>query len=535
MSNSLITGDTGSGKSTTVLLEILQRPYKKIAYISTRTKELYQKFQFLSKHRQPQRDYIYLHTEGVMPLCDYDSDKKPIREREMHLFTVEKFLLWYAYQNLFNKDSPVIMDAIVLDEIDRITDNSKYELLLSILSYQQTHLQLPTDIFAISAVIDKKSRSYLKRILNIPGELVPQKKLNLDAARVIHKLPFRNRKIRSTVIPRYSGLYSNIVDICITKAYANHRDRHQTLILFPSKRQLAKMTTNPLFYTHYNYDYDAIKGQFKNPILRQALRQGIGIVYAGLNDRETNLIIDLFQEGKLKLILCTNVIESGIDIRCDAMIVVETPQIQWKTGQWINFIGRVGRHSGKGEFYAIVDKKKYSAGWTVEREIEKGVRISSSLHSDDILPFMEIYPELHAHTLHHIEKKKVVLLANAETKRIALECAKNSIPFRLVKRGKRILNNYLKSPNEESLLKSLKHLTRIKNWDWSSMYLNEKKLLCYHLQFLHDAYPDNVKSQNCLNQFLGSHVLRLNDKDYKTLLEADKRFNYYTLRRLRLL
>ena len=57
--NQLITGETGSGKSTSCIKHILEEEdHQCVFYVSTRTKDLAQKTKVFQRSRTPERDMV---------------------------------------------------------------------------------------------------------------------------------------------------------------------------------------------------------------------------------------------------------------------------------------------------------------------------------------------------------------------------------------------------------------------------------------------------------------------------------------------
>lgn len=102
--------------------------------------------------------------------------------------------------------------------------------------------------------------------------------------------------------------------------------------------------------------YAEIKdGEFKN--------YRVGLIHGQMKPKEKDLVMRDFKDGKIQLLVCTTVIEVGIDVPNAAIMVIENAE-RFGLSQLHQLRGRIGRGSYKSTCIFISDYKK---GVTAER------------------------------------------------------------------------------------------------------------------------------------------------------------------------
>ena len=375
----------------------------------------------------------------------------------------------------------------------------------------------------------------MKSVLGIIEDTISSKDYDPDA-KDFHKLPFLTRKI---VTENYeaSPTTKKTIERIGEQYTIRHRNKDQTIILLPSKKEIEAIHRNDYFKTKFSYNINQVEALIKDERILPGLRKGIGIIHAGINWKDTNLILDLFENKQLKLVVTTNVIESGIDIKCDAMFVAENDRIQWDNGQWINFIGRVGRMDGKGTFHAYLHRTKVKDGIGIRTMVQKQFELKSTLNPEDIVPYALLFPEIHKQTIWYLEHGKDILRTENKTiLRIARACLMYLLPFSATVKKLGRLSSFLDNPNIDTLndaLKLLLEIDRIKRW--TELSPGMKRQVCYYLQFIHDVFHDWEDITPILDLYLGQYHLQLNKKSFKKFQGLEERYVYFTLAREKLL
>ena len=81
--------------------------------------------------------------------------------------------------------------------------------------------------------------------------------------------------------------------------------------------------------------------------------QEIGIVHASLNKKTIDKQIDAFRNKEINVLICTTIVEMGLDIPEANTIIINNAQ-NFGLSQLHQLRGRIGRSSRQGYCYALI-------------------------------------------------------------------------------------------------------------------------------------------------------------------------------------
>ena len=386
-----ILGDTASGKTTGVLKYFMEeKAVKNIFYITTRKADLSEKKIFISENM---RNYgIYFHDK---PNSIEKTNIGGSIVNTIHLMTVEKVLFYLISQLKVRKTKYPILeesgstftppDLFVLDEIDSLSENSNYEVLTALINQNFPAIK----VVYISAVVNEEYvKTKLKDFLKLEH---PEKDC--------YSIEKKEKKILRKFIPMGSNLKEELIKYL--KIYAqNQRRFRQTIFIIPSIKRITELPTLDEITTlpGFNKNLGKLSNDLKEKTLetddisdwkdtaskelKKALNYNFAIMYSGTNSTDRNIILKLFNMGKIQLLISTNVIERGINVRANSLFLFETKYVTWTDRQIINFFGRVNREKSfdsdiPGNFFfisnhrpmydfSIIDKRNLSITSSLE-------------------------------------------------------------------------------------------------------------------------------------------------------------------------
>ncbi|MFH7836020.1 MAG: helicase-related protein [Candidatus Aenigmatarchaeota archaeon] len=412
-----ILGDTASGKSTGTLRYFLGIKKPKIVYyVTTRKADLTEKKNFILENFKDYEIYFHDKPNSIDRINSGGKEDKP----RIHLMTIEKALFYFMSQeNLFknlsieeltetrfeifngsaNIDQP---ELFILDEIDSMSENSNYELLAGYINLRYPNVKT----IYISAVVNEEYvKTKLKDFLRLshPDEDV----LSIE-------------KIEKKIQTHFSYMTSPLKDEVLKylKLYSENKERfRQTIFIIPSINNLKgilkenELLQMPGFLKSNEKlteeiektpELKDISNSFANlsTDLKTTLKHNFAIMYSSTTEEDRNVILRLFNAGKINLIASTNVIERGINVNANTLFLFETKQVHWTDRQLLNFYGRINRsiESNKlpGHFFFISNfRKKYSFSIFERRNL----KIESILDAPKAALFCSFVPELENYLL----------------------------------------------------------------------------------------------------------------------------------------
>lgn len=348
-----ILGDTASGKTTGTLKYFMEeKDTPLIYYITTRKADLSEKKIFLT---ETMKNYaIFFHDK---PNSVEKTNVGGARKNIIHLMTIEKALYLIIsqleikkrkYDYLENRENFVPPDLFVLDEIDSMSENSNYELLTAIINRY-----FPSSkVVYISAVVNEE---YVKTKL---ANFLQLKNPNKDC----YSIEKRKKRIVREFKPMNGTLKDEILKYL--KIYSQNRSRfRQTIFIIPSIRtiteipNISEITNLPGFKKNMEKFSNDISNeaeensdlmnwkQYSSKDVKDSLKYNFGIMYSATNSNDREILLKLFNMGKIQLLIATNVIERGINVNANSLFLFETKFVKWTDRQIINFFGRVNRET----------------------------------------------------------------------------------------------------------------------------------------------------------------------------------------------
>lgn len=392
-----ILGDTASGKSTGTLNYFLSnKNYYKIFYITTRKADLSEKREYILEnfkshtvvfHDKPNNTDV-----SIGQTIEGEKTKYTI-----HLMSVEK-ALFFMTANLSNDNEVNNMpDLFILDEIDSITENQNYEILTALINGYFPH----TKTIYISAVVDiKYIKTKLARFFMFDNPELS-----------CYDMGKNNKKIATYFYEMKESLQKELDRYLVM--YANNKWRYgPAIFIVPSIPKIENLVSNKKMMNIGLFSENkTISSEIKNiekslianknapieTIVKQALSHNFGIIYSKIQQSGRATVLNLFNSGKLPIIIATNAIERGINLRTKTLFLFETKTIKWTNQQIINFYGRINRErinkneKDTGYFFFISSIRKSYDFSIIEKRNQE---ITSCLNPRRAFMFLTVFDQL---------------------------------------------------------------------------------------------------------------------------------------------
>ncbi|CAN0114677.1 unnamed protein product, partial [Heterosigma akashiwo] len=146
------------------------------------------------------------------------------------------------------------------------------------------------------------------------------------------------------------------------QAIQQHSPRKPALVFVASRRQ-TRLTALDLIsfcaaedrpdqWLHMPPDEaEAVAATCKDQALRHTLVFGVGIHHAGLDEHDRTVVEELFEAGKLQVLVCTSTLAWGVNFPAHLVVVKGTEFFDGKQGRYVDFpitdvlqmMGRAGR------------------------------------------------------------------------------------------------------------------------------------------------------------------------------------------------
>ena len=462
-----ILGDTSSGKTTGTLKYFMEeKQVPTIYYITTRKADLTEKKIFISENM---KNYgIYFHDK---PNSIEKSNIGGSIKNIIHLMTVEKALYYIVAQLKVKKEKYPFLDRnynfappdlFILDEIDSLSENSNYEILTAIINQNFPE----TKVVYISAVVNEE---YVKTKLN---KFLQFQNPEKDC----YSIEKRKKKIVRNFVKMNGNLKDEVYKYL--KIYSQNKKRfRQTIFIIPSikritelqtlteitelsgfRKNMAKLSNELKEKADDNDDISNWK-EFASKELKTALNYNFGIMYSGTNSTDRSIMLKLFNMGKIQLLIATNVIERGINVKANSLFLFETKYVKWSDRQIINFFGRVNRESSNekdipGNFFFISSSRDMYDFSIIDK---RNLSITSSLEDYKVAIYCTYFKNLDKYLLKPKTaiKKDIYMCDYLEPYADAI---KYSIPPEVIKDNYKYIGEFLslvKDPDDkrESLKK----------------------------------------------------------------------------------
>ena len=457
-----ILGDTASGKSTGVLEHFMkENPHKLIYYITTRKADLSEKRIFILENMKDYAVYFHDKANSVEKTNITGSITKQI-----HLLTVEKALYlllsqtdefgtkYPAFEERSSFDKP---DLFILDEIDSLEEDTNYELLTALINRNYSDVKT----VYISAVVDE---NYVKRKL---GTFLKLENPDKDC----YSLEKKEKKMFRKFIPMGSNLKKEIMKYL--KEYANNQMRfRQTIFIIPSIKRITELPSleEITSLSGFKKNMEKLSEDLKksdedisdleetaSKDLKASLKYNFAVMYSGTNSTDRNIILKLFNAGKIQLLVSTNVIERGINVKTNSLLLFETKQVKWNNKQIMNFFGRINREKGSnkdmaGIFLFISSARKNYNFNVIDK---RNLTITSALEDYKVAIYSFYFKGFEKYLL------KNKNLIESDIKRYSYlkpfaDAIKYSVPAEYIKSNYKLMDIFLINPNKEEVSKEKK-------------------------------------------------------------------------------
>ncbi len=468
-----VIGDTSTGKTTSTINQVLEKGFPTVYYITSKKVDLNDKEQYVRTHTfgDYKYDTLYHDSEKIISL-----NKKA--KYKFHLMTIEKALYYFLNNELEN-------DAVViLDEIDAISQNKNYELLVAWLN-----TNYPNNlIIYISATLNKD------KLLKELGQFFMLDVSNPDS--VVDKGKFkRNVSVAFEHVRNYKKAVERELE-----TYANNQSKfNQTIFLIPSKPYIRQLLNSDLIkrlYVFRETDKKVLEKMEKinkehsisNDVLL-GLRHNIGVVDALSSHEDRNFVLNLFNSGIIKVLFATNVIERGINVLANTIMIFESRYIKWDDNQILNMFGRLNRSIGgkvtdkMGYFFLFSEQRM---NYDFSKIYERDYMIKSDLRYSDVYFFYVLNRNIINHLINKYDERKFEIFNHYEKYADSIKYSLTINDIRKVYRELSIFLNYVKNNNNISN-------ERIMNSIASK--INSNKILFNFLRYLYAKLYQEFKNK----------------------------------------
>ena len=262
--------------------------------------------------------------------------------------------------------------VLVLDEADRLLDGSfggSVERICNMIPTCQT--------LAFSATFSYSFRVSLMEVMREPKWI--------GGSDVIHSVVQRKVKCRDA--------------------------RHKIVVL---KEMLQPMNTS-LCLVFFNAKKAA--GRLVRT-LNQSLACVSKLVHAGITQKERDAVIREVRQGKVRVLVTTDVLARGIDFdSCDMVIHMDVPQA---AETYLHRVGRAGRFGRKGSSTLLFDEADVSAVLALEADIGYDIKSPAVLDNQNV--FSPIRPRSDGKNSFSNRDVSVIRTSDEDNKRNGVEC-----------------------------------------------------------------------------------------------------------------
>lgn len=358
-----VIGETSSGKSSNTLFYFINKQYNHIIYITSKVVEIQQKANDIIKFC-PENNYkIKEHIGNEKPKTELIGDTE--RNLQIDLFSYNKALYYFLNKsydiknNIFkNKkiDQPKYeKEIIILDEVDGIESSKEIELLIALLNKENKD----STIIYVSAVVNFKSIEKYKDFF-----MVKDKSQILELESIDKTISYKFEHITSFTTKLIKEKIFNVLE--------NKNKYGQTIFIVPSISKIKELSKTDFGKINFGYSYkkneDIIKKmeslKIKASVIEcfktmkdlikddefntETINYGIGCIFANLPAEYKNMIITMFNYGIINLLISTQLIKEGTDIKnADSMFLFEIKisknKKMWSDSEISNFSGRIKR------------------------------------------------------------------------------------------------------------------------------------------------------------------------------------------------
>jgi late competence protein required for DNA uptake (superfamily II DNA/RNA helicase) len=388
-----VIGDTSTGKTTSTINQVLSAGIPIVYYITSKKVDLNDKEQYVRTHyfNDLHYDTLYHDSDRIISL-----NKKA--SHRFHLMTIEK-ALYYFLNNKLENDA-----VVILDEIDSISQNKNYELLVAWLN---TNYPDNTIIY-ISATLNKE------KLLKDLGDFFMLDKNNPNS--IIDMGVFKRNVSTSFV---HVSNYKKFVEKELV-TYANNTLKfNQTIFLIPSKPYIRKLLNSDLIKSLYPFREPNAKlkkilsnvhkeHDLSNDVLL-GLRHNIGIIDALSSHEDREFVLKLFNSKIINVLFATNVIERGINVLANTIMIFESRRVRWEDNQILNMFGRLNRRiNGQitdkmGYFFLF---SEYRSNYDFSKIYKRDYEIKSILKYSDVYFFYVLNNKIIEHLINKYDKNK---------------------------------------------------------------------------------------------------------------------------------
>lgn len=457
-----VIGDTSTGKTTSTINHVLESGVNVVYYVTSKKIDLNDKEQYVRTHtfKDYHYDTLYHDSERIISLNKNS-------EYKFHLMTIEK-ALYYFLNNGLEENA-----VVILDEIDSISQNKNYELLVAWLNTKNPN----NTIIYISATINKD------RLIKELGDFFMLDRSNPDSVVDMGKFK-RNVSVAFIKTKNYKKSLEQEI-----QTYANNPIRfNQTIFLIPSKPYIRKLLNSDLLKSLYVFRRTnkkvakSLEKVNKEHNLSDdvvfGLRHNIGIIDALSSHEDREFVLNLFNSGVISVLFATNVIERGINVLANTIVIFESRYVRWDDNQILNMFGRLNRSIGgkttdrMGYFMLFSEQR---SDYDFNKIYERNYMIKSCLRYSDVYFFYKMDKNIISHLINKYDEKKFSVFDHYEqyfdSIRFSLNVSQirkvsrefsiflNFIPNKANTSNERILNSiFMKVGGGKSLFNSLRYL-----------------------------------------------------------------------------
>lgn len=431
-----VLGDTSTGKTTSTINQVLGAGVPIVYYVTSKKIDLNDKEQYVRTHhfKDYHYDTLYHDSERIISLNKNAKYK-------FHLMTIEK-ALYYFLNNELEQDA-----VVILDEIDAISQNKNYELLVAWLNSKYPD----NTIIYISATLNED------RLVKELGDFFMLDKTNPDSVVDMGKFK-RNVSVAFVNTTNYKKSLEQELE-----TYANNQSKfNQTIFLIPSKPYIRKLLNSDLVKRIYAFRQTNAKvskslervskeHHLSNDVIA-GLRRNIGIVDALSSHEDREFVLNLFNSGVINVLFATNVIERGINVLANTIVIFESRSIRWDDNQILNMFGRLNRSIGgkttdrMGHFFLFSEQR---SDYYFNKIYERDYMIRSCLKYSDVYFFYVINKNIINHFINKYDEKKFSIFDHYEKYADGIKFSLTMLNIRKISRELSIFLNLI--PNKTNI------------------------------------------------------------------------------------
>ena len=450
----VVSAPTSFGKSRIIREIIAHNRYKTIAVVVP-TNALLSETYFSFRMDERFKDYTLV----------YSTHSKPLASKSIYIFTPEKF-------DAYTDENKIKIDLFVFDEVYKVGAKDRRSSVFASCLYKAFLEQC--DYYLIGPYFKSFSKSYLERT----NGHFKQFKTDIVQKQIINYFPDTEVSFSQSSLPALKSKDLRLKHVLNyldgqTIVYVNRKDSAEVRAKAISKNVEENVKSEPLAEL-IAYIKKTISKKWS---LISYLEKGVAFHHAGIPKFIQTEIVELFNQGVIKVIVCTPTLTEGVNTTAKNVVFYDTTKsdIDLTGFEVKNIVGRSGRF---GQHF--IGRAIFLENHIAEDDIDE---ISFPIFDNEIIPKED-----------NIQIEYSDLNDSGKTQRAdILEISKQfNIPLDILKK-----NKYVSFDNQLNLIAILREQQNLKEELYFEKSLPAKQQIDIIIKLVHEVlFSENERRQS---------------------------------------